>query len=215
MSWINDIWNVPQQIKYSQNGEEYWLKYIFDNIGTTNKYFVDIGAWDGAHLSNTKLFREMGWLGLLVDGKIFPGVHTSFVTKENVLDTLAILNTPNEFDLLAIDIDGNDYWVLSEILSKHKPRVIISEFNSEHDWLESKTIKYKPDFAMDNITDYYGYTFAAGQKLAAQFGYTIIFHNSNMNLYYLRNDLLNESTTIPILPHHKWNKESTKKWITI
>jgi hypothetical protein len=189
MNWINGIKKVPQQIKYSQNGEEYWLKYIFDNIGTTNKYLVDLGAWDGIHLSNTKLLIDSGWTGLLVDGKDYPGVYNSFITVENINTILTKRNVPKEPDLLSIDLDGNDFWILNEVLQYLKPRLIISEFNSEI--AGSKTIKYNPDFVFWPC-DYYGYTFEAGVKLADKHGYTIIFQNSNLNLYYLRNDLVLE-----------------------
>ena len=215
MGWIKNISKQPQKIGYCQNGESNLLKYIFDNIGTTNKYFVDIGAWDGTHLSNTRLFRELGWLGLLVDGKKFEGVYNSFITKENILETLQVLNTPTEFDLLAIDIDGNDYWILQEILTKHKPRVIVSEFNSEHPLEQSKTIEYDPAFTFDNHTDYYGYTYRAGVKLAEKFGYTIIYQQSNINLFYLRNDLVTEAPEFKTEVYRHWNGVSNKKWIEI
>lgn len=214
MGWIKEIGNQEQVIKYSQNGEEYRLKYIFDHIGATNKFFVDLGAWDGEHLSNTKLFREMGWLGLLVDGKKFPGVYQSFITKENIIQTLQLLNTPIDFDLLAIDLDGNDYWILKEILKHYKPRVIVSEFNSEHPLDESKTIEYDPEFVF-RASDYYGYTYGAGEKLAKEFGYTIIYQQSDMNLFYLRNDLVTEEPEFNIAMFRHWNEVSNKKWITI
>lgn len=215
MGWIKEIKNQKQKIKYSQNGEEYLLKYIFDNIKPTNEFFVDLGAWDGTHLSNTKLFRELGWLGLLVDGKEFPGVYKSFITKENIIDTLKLFNTPKGFDLLSIDIDGNDYWILREVLSHYKPRVIVSEFNSEHPLEESKTIEYNPEFTFDNFSDYYGYTFGAGEKLANEFGYTIIWQQSNTNLFYLRNDLVIEKPEFNKEVYRHWNGISNKKWINI
>ena len=39
-----------------------------------------------------------------------------------------------------------------------------------------KTIEYDPEFEFP-FTDYYGYTFEAGRKLADRFGYKIIFQN--------------------------------------
>lgn len=218
MGWIKEIKRVNRWRNYSQFGEESYLDYIFKNIGTTNKYFVDLGAWDGEHLSNTKFFALKGWRGLLVDGKDFPGVYRSFITKENILETLQVNKVPAEFDLLSLDIDGNDYWILDEVLGKHKPRVIISEYNAEHPVNESKTIAYDPSFAFDNYSDYYGYTYAAGKKLAEKHGYTIIWQNSHLNLFYLRNDLVTEQPEYTIEQYRWWggvNPNLCDKWVTI
>lgn len=215
MGWIKEIKNQRQRIKYSQNGEEYILEYILNHIGTTNKFLVDLGAWDGFHLSNTCLFMERGWEGLLVDGKDFPNIYRSFITQENIINTFEKHEVPKEFDLLSIDIDGNDYWVLKKVLENYKPRLIISEFNSEHPLEESKTIKYDPSFTFDNFSDYYGYTYAAGLKLAKDFGYTVIYQNSNTNMYYLRNDLVTEEPDFKTEVHRHWNGISLKEWINI
>jgi hypothetical protein len=219
MGWIKEIGKQEQKIKYSQNGEEYRLEWIFDHIGTTTKVFVDIGAWNGEHLSNTKLFREKGWLGVLIDGNDYPGIYKSFVMKYNILETLSKFNVPIEFDLLSIDIDGNDYWILKEILKYHKPRVIVSEFNSEFPPTESKTIEYDPDFVFGyhqgKPDDYYGYTFGAGKKLAKRFCYTIVYHQSDLNLFYLRNDLVTEEPEFEVKEYRHWNVKSDKKWIEI
>jgi hypothetical protein len=219
MGWIKEIGKQEQKIKYSQNGEEYRLEYIFENIGTTNKVFVDIGAWNGEHLSNTKLFREKGWLGVLIDGNRYPGIYHSFVTQENIIETFSKFFVPKEFDLLSIDIDGNDYWILKEILRHHRPRVIVSEFNSEFPPTESKTIAYNPNFVFGyhhgKPDDYYGYTYGAGQKLARAFGYTIVYQQSDLNLFYLRNDLVIEEPEFEVKEYRHWNVKSDKIWIEI
>jgi hypothetical protein len=219
MGWIKDIGKQPQEIKYSQNGEEYRLEYIFNHIGTTNKLLVDVGAWNGEHLSNTKLFREKGWLSVLIDGNHHAGIYNSFVTKENILETLDKFSVPQEFDLLSIDIDGNDYWILREILSKYRPRVIVSEFNSEFPPSESKTIVYDPNFTFGwhsgKPDDYYGYTFGAGQKLAREFGYTIVYQQSDLNLFYLRNDLVTEEPDFEVKMYRHWNVASNLEWIEV
>jgi len=165
MGWIKEIKNQPRWPSHCQNGETDILRYIFNHIGLTNKFLVDIGAWDGYHLSNTRALMDTGWKGLLVDAKDFPGIYKSFVTVENIIEILKSNDVPNKFDLLSLDIDGNDYWILKKILEKYKPRVIVSEFNSEHPLEESKAIEYDPNFEF-GATDYYGYTFGAGVKLA-------------------------------------------------
>ena len=48
----------------SQKGEDVSLKWTFDNLGTTNKYYVEFGAIDGYQDCNTHYFREVeGWTG--------------------------------------------------------------------------------------------------------------------------------------------------------
>lgn len=56
LDWVKGIKNVNTNIKrYAQFGEEAIFDYIFDNIGTVNKYLVDFGA-SSLHLglSNSK-----------------------------------------------------------------------------------------------------------------------------------------------------------------
>ena len=54
---------------YSQCGEDGVLGRIFDVIGSRSRYFVEFGAWDGQHLSNTANLRlNHGWQGLLMEG---------------------------------------------------------------------------------------------------------------------------------------------------
>jgi hypothetical protein len=213
--WINEIGNHKYK-KYSQYGEEGYLKFIFKNIGTTNRFLVDIGANDGKYLSNTKLFRDEGWQSVLIEAQEFPGIHNHFVTAENIKSLLIGYGVPYEFDLLSIDIDGNDYWVLSEILCAFSPRVIISEYNSE--FTDSRAIEYNPGFQF-KATDYYGYTFEAGLKLAEEFGYKVVFQNSNLNMYYIRKDIIGDVDIEVPHPEHLWWRLSsptdTRKWIMI
>ncbi len=55
-----------QAVKYySQNGEDCLLREFFDP--TKKGYFVDIGAFDGIHLSNSYAFEQLGWKGICVE----------------------------------------------------------------------------------------------------------------------------------------------------
>lgn len=220
MSWIDEIANHKFK-KYSQYGEEGYLKFIFDNIGIKSKFLVDIGANNGTYLSNTKQFRNEGWTGILIDGQTFTGIHQHFVSGENVIEILKHHKCPEEFDLLSIDVDGQDYWILRELLRDFRPRVIISEYNSE--FTDSRAIEYDSTFEF-KATDHYGYTFEAGLKLADEFGYRVIFQNSNLNMYYLRRDEMENPDMDIIVPHplHLWWRHNTNgqtdikgKWVQV
>lgn len=50
---------------YSQNGEDYLLWQLFDY--KSNGFYVDIGAFDGVHLSNSFSFEQQRWKGICVE----------------------------------------------------------------------------------------------------------------------------------------------------
>jgi len=50
---------------FGQNGEDYLLWCLFR--GKQSGFFVDIGAFDGIHKSNSYLFETLGWQGLCVE----------------------------------------------------------------------------------------------------------------------------------------------------
>lgn len=50
---------------FSQSGEDYLLWQVFKDAKTG--FFVDVGAFDGVHLSNTHSFELSGWQGICVE----------------------------------------------------------------------------------------------------------------------------------------------------
>lgn len=130
----------------SQHGEDGILAAIFDKIGTTSKYAVEFGGWDGIFLSNIRnLIINRGFGGLFIEGEKeraenllknyanYPNVtciaaYVGF-RGENTLDRiLKRANAPEQIDLISIDIDGYDYHVWDALNGCH-PRVIIIEYN--------------------------------------------------------------------------------------
>ena len=190
-NWISQIPHNKYK-KYSQTGEEGYLKYILDNIGYGNKFLVDIGAWDGFHLSNTRMFIEsLDYQGLLIDGdnRGNTEVKKEWITKENICQILEKHNCPKEFSLLSYDTDGNDFDIIQEMCRTYRPDLIICEVNGTIPLGISKKIKYNPNHTWNN-DDYYGFSFSAGLKLAESIGYKIVFQNDALNLYMVRKDLL-------------------------
>ncbi len=210
-SWISQLPLKKLKI-HSQTGEEGFIKHILDNIGYGDKRFlVDIGAWDGAHLSNTKWFLdEHGFKGLLIDGdnRGNAKVKEEWITAENVCDVLKKHKCPKDFTFMSFDIDGNDFFVIKEILSKYRPRLIVCEVNGTIPFGISKTIRYNENHVW-NSDDYYGFSFSAGLTLAELTGYRVIFQNDALNLYLVRKDLLGDPDSIHVAfehnPYHPHN----------
>lgn len=57
---------------YSQNGEDFLLWELFK--GKTNGFYIEIGAFDGIHFSNSYFFEKHGWKGVCVEAhpKYYP-----------------------------------------------------------------------------------------------------------------------------------------------
>jgi hypothetical protein len=130
----------------SQSGEDGILAEIFRRIGTAHKTCVEFGAWDGKYLSNTwSLWHDQGWSAVLIEGNPerhgqlagslsnFPNVTTlcAYVQPEGEcgLDNLLVsTGIEMDFDLLSIDVDGDDYHIWQG-MERFRPRVVIIEYN--------------------------------------------------------------------------------------
>lgn len=204
MNWIERMYEIKGKDFYSQNGEGLLLEYVSECLYPNQKAnMFDIGSGDGFILSNSRHLKQQGHLCFLFDR-----IKGLSVTAENC--TGATASWP---DIISIDIDGNDYWILNLQLPFYKPSIIIAEFNPA--FTDSRTIKYNPNHEWDG-TDYYGFSFEAGKKLAEKHGYEIIFNVANMNLIMVRKDLI----TVPVPPvtyeQVKFFKESNRtdwEWI--
>ena len=218
-NWIKDIWKAPKIKKYSQNGEEGYIKYILDNIGYGDRFLVDIGAWDSIHLSNSKYFIEnFEFNSLLLDGDNHgnSAVKEEWITAENICSIFEKYNVPKNLSFLNIDIDGNEYYVLDSILNKYRPNLIVSEINGEFSEEKCITIEYNPGHTWGH-DNYYGVSYGAIKKLGEKHGYRIIFQNDSLNVYLVRKELIEdqEEFYINFLPikYHKDNLIG--KWINV
>ncbi|MFA7681908.1 MAG: hypothetical protein WCX61_02660 [Candidatus Peribacteraceae bacterium] len=178
--------------EFSQNGEDGIINALFTMIGTTNKYFVEFGVEDGLQCNTRYLWKKHRWKGLLMDGdheNSSMNLHKEFITAENIESLFAKYEVPRIFDLLSIDIDGNDYWIWKAI-THYEPRVVIIEYNACFPWQESKTIPYDASFVWDK-TDYYGATLQALVRLGETKGYTLVATDScGVNAFFVQNELV-------------------------
>ena len=195
-AWVQGIKNVPLNKMYAQFGEEAIFDYIFKHIGTINKYIVDFGAGTlNSGLSNSRYLIESGWSGLLMDGNPAEEndiIKKEFITAENIVSLFDKYKVPKEFDLLSIDIDGNDFWVLKSILeSDYSPRVIINEFNGCLQEGVIQVMKYNPSHSWGE-NDYYGASFEAFKYLLNQAGYTLVHQIATTNMIFIKSEIVGE-----------------------
>ncbi len=179
---------------YSQGGEDGVIAQLFSCIGATNRYFVEFGAWDGRHLSNTANLRlHGGWTGLLLDGDasrcVGTPVKSGMVTPDNVNALFAEHGVPESFDLLSLDIDGHEYWVW-RALTSCRPRVVVVEYNIFFGLDVACTIPYRRDYVWDK-TAYHGASLAALRKLGREKGYSLVHTDSYApNAFFVADDEL-------------------------
>ena len=111
-------------------------------------------------------------------------------------------------DLLSIDIDGNDYWILKN-LDTVIPRVIVLEVNPAFKD-QSCTVQYNSNFKLKDLNnDVYGMSVCAAIKLCKKRGYKLVAANSKgFNLIFVLEKI---SRNIPEMDHtHIYNKDYFK-----
>jgi hypothetical protein len=189
---IADVTRYERRID-SQNGEDGILEAIFAKIGTTNRYFVEFGCGDLSECNSLHLARRSGWRGLWMDAQYVDRlgrVRRELITAENIQALLQRYQVPREFDLLSIDIDGNDYWVW-RAMTDYRPRVAVIEYNSTIPPIESKSVPYDPAYLWDRRTNYYGVSLLALKTLGDHKGYTLVgCDSSGTNAFFVRRELV-------------------------
>jgi hypothetical protein len=163
-----------------------WLTSEVAAQGTTNKIAVEFGSEDGSEVNSRLLWEQDGWRATLLDGgfentSLHPNasLFRHFVTRENIVEILEQRLVPASPDLLSIDIDFNDFWVLDRLLCAFSPRVIVAEVNRNWGPGEPFAVPYNAqqwwtgsvDYGFPHGTLYHGMSTAALNVLARAHGY--------------------------------------------
>lgn len=131
----------------SQGGEDGVINKILEVIGKNNPgWCVEFGACDGKRDSNTwNLINNKGWSGVLIEpeANFYHALHENYKNRSDIhclnrfvhwegADSLDNIFTetplPKDFDLLVIDIDGNDGHVF-EAMQQYHPQIVSIEFH--------------------------------------------------------------------------------------
>jgi hypothetical protein len=137
--------------------------------GTTDRRCLELCAGDGLECNTANLILNHGWQATLVDGdsanvargRTFFAHHpntwqrpptflNTWLDRESAAQLLVKQGFEGPFDLLSLDIDGNDYWLLESILPLVRPRVIVLECSAEWGPSAAVTIPYDARFVRDD-----------------------------------------------------------------
>ena len=130
---------------YSQNGEDGVIDYLTTQLlnPAIESFVVDVGAWDGEYLSNTKHQIDQGSAGLLIEADEIRAKAAEAMYLDNkdvqtivkhvdsdypLSEVLDSYNSQKFFLLLSIDIDGDDLEIFKSIGSA-RPKIVVCEFN--------------------------------------------------------------------------------------
>jgi hypothetical protein len=130
----------------SQNGEDGVIGKALELLPRRDRWCVEFGAWDGIYLSNTRhLIETQGYSAVLIeaDSRKAGILRKNYADRSNVvpvnafvgfteadgLDTiLAKHEIPTDFDVLSIDIDGNDIHTWRAV-KRYRPKIVCIELN--------------------------------------------------------------------------------------
>ncbi len=190
---------------HSQHGEDGIIRYLFSEIGFTNRRFLEFGF--GAVQSNSlRLMLHEQFGGLFIDGSQeqcdflnagvghfkLKNVHaiSEFLSLDNLEATINTGGLPRDLDLMSIDVDGNDYWFWEHI-DFLQPRLVVIEYNAMLGSKLSLTIPYDKDFNLipsEKIASgaFWGVSVAALEKLGKRKGYCLVGCDSTgVNAFFL------------------------------
>jgi hypothetical protein len=193
--------------------------FEFNSVGLAKKKFKGLlidGSKDNCSLAN-KMFKKLKlpinsihhWIEL---GKLHP--IEKFIDDLN--GNLGVLN---------VDVDGNDYWILKDLLLKCKPDVICVEHNASFG-LRPISVPYKPDFDRHEEHQsgwYHGASISAFYRLLEP-DYGLVKNIAGLNLVFVRKDKLinglntlsaNQAWTEPLLRNKLSSTTSEEQWQTL
>jgi hypothetical protein len=197
--WIASPNDYEKQVR-SQNGEDGILVELFSRLQIHRGYFVEFGVQDGAQCNAAHLALDRQWAGVMIEGNpdyapaLLQRYQTSatrvvsaFVTAENIAGLFEAASVPADFDLLSIDIDGNDYWVW-RALHAYRPKVVVIEYNAVHPPPERWVMRYDPAHVWDGST-YYGASLASLVALGESMGYALLCTDvRGVNAFFVRRE---------------------------
>lgn len=198
---------------YSQNGEDGVLEYLCQQAGCSRKFYVEFGAHD-CRECNSRYLRSKGSTGLVMDGShenSSINLHKEYITLHNIIDLFKKYNVPREFDILSVDVDGIDFYLLRKIFCsrQYDPLIVVVEYNRNIPASEGEKVVPLNDPPIGLKKHPNGMSIGAVQALGAKFGYSVVYTNSNgVNAYLVKKSVIPANFSVDLA---KLDRSSTSK----
>ena len=169
-------------IEFGFSGWEFNCLRLAEN-GQWKGFLADLGAW------NVKIARQ-------IYGKQFTAkcMWIDIKSLEVIKDHFAGV----DLGVLSIDVDGNDYWFLENLISS-RPAIISVEFNVSFG-LNPITVPYDDKFdrfKKHSNGGYHGASLTAMVFLCSKNGYSLVETSQNgVNAFFVRDDYLEHDTMV-------------------
>ena len=218
---------------FSQNGEDGIIDFLISQLKESNKYFIEIGASNGLENNSSWLAMAKRFSGLMVDAdtesvnlcrNIYEGMNWGLrieplkVTLDNV-DKIRTWATHSSPDVLSLDIDSNDYYIMQRLFELNiKPKIAVVEYNSAFGPNDSCAIEYYENFhvlAAQPDGFYYGVSIEGWKTFFRKQGYKFVTVDSNgVNAFfvdpkYFKDVFLNSIKSVGFVENYsQFNKDS-------
>jgi hypothetical protein len=176
---------------YSQFDEDGILLEILRRLKLERGRFVEIGVGDGME-NNTIILLVHGWTGLWLGNQTLAwsptGTRLRFQQTMVSPDNVAGLVGDDPIDVLGLDVDGNDYWILKALLARSQPRVLVLEYNGKF----PPPVRFVMPFDASHGWsggDYFGASLSAWAALLEPLGYRpVCCSYMGLNVFFIRQE---------------------------
>ncbi len=177
----------------------------------TKGVYVEFGVGCGRE-NNTLILAALGWKGFWVGGESIRYTvdnsnekfrfYQRWITKDNItslLDEGLKEIGERQIDVASIDLDGNDYYCVHELLHYGmRPKLFIVEYNAKFPPPIKFKIAYDPAHTWKS-DDYFGASLASFDELFSQFNYRLVCCNAHTgcNAFYIQNEYASQFADVP------------------
>lgn len=206
---FKNLWDAEVKV-YSQWGEDGILDYLCERIGISKPRILEVGAGNFVECNSRFLAENRNANVFAVDGRqdLISSIerspllwkshivgHQTWVSPENINEIIAkAQNAIGQPDILSLDLDGNDFWILNAA-DLNSIRIVVVEYNPLFGHERAVTVPRDDKF--DRTSKHYSWLYYGASLKAFTFllegkGFTFVGTNRvGNNAFFVSKDVAN------------------------